>query len=162
MGMTAEDTAPIGRKESRSGGHSATAVCSIPALLAVLLVLLRGFVAPRRLIASAVTAGLLLAPLPAAFAHDGLELALLASVSAQDGPEHGHSHDDDGYGDNPAGHAHNGHDAADHSHQFAFLAVSVSHRVLSLPQCWPSLRNGTPDQAARCGIDRPPKRMMSL
>ncbi len=36
--MTAEDTVPIGRKESRSGGQSATAVCSIPALLAVLSV----------------------------------------------------------------------------------------------------------------------------
>lgn len=159
--MTAEDTVPIGRKESRSGGQSATAVCSIPALLAVLLVLLRGFMAPRKLIASALTAGLLLAPLPAAFAHDGLDLAVQASSTAPDGPEHGHSHVDDRDGDSPAGHAHNGHDAADHSHQFAFLAVSVGHGVLSLPQCWPSLWNGAPDQAAGFGIDRPPKRMMS-
>lgn len=147
---------------TRRGQYPATDFRQFSALLTVFLFLLRSLAAPRKLIVAAVAAGLLLAPLPAAFGHERLELAGQSGFSVLDAAGHGHSHDDDEASGNPAGNSHGDHDPADHSHQFAFLAVSVSHGILPLPDRWRSFRNGTPDQAAGFGIDRPPKRMMSL
>jgi ABC-type Zn2+ transport system substrate-binding protein/surface adhesin len=114
----------------------------------------------------AITAGLALAPMPLASAHDPLALAAAesarhAALAAQETAEHGHSHDDGEAHEQSDGHLH-GHDPADHSHQFAFFAGSASQWGLPLPQRWPSSRSGTPDPATGFGIDRPPKQAMSL
>jgi hypothetical protein len=137
------------------------AVETLRVLLPALLLQMCSLVACRKMSVSAIAVGLLLAPLPAGFAHERLDLAGHAAVSAMEASEHGHSHDDEETGDTSAGHSHSGHDPADHSHQPAFLAASVSHWVLPLPQRWPTLWNSTSDQAAGTGIERPPKRMMS-
>ena len=159
--MRAANSAPIGGTASRRGWDPAAAVETLRVLLPALLLQLCSLVACRKMSVSAIAVGLLLAPLPAGFAHERLELAGLADVPAMNASEHGHSHDDEETGDTSAGHLHSGHDPADHSHQPAFLAASVSHWVLPLPPRWPTLWNSSSDQAAGTGIERPPKRMMS-
>lgn len=159
--MTATASSPIGTTRHGCGAFPAAEGRLLRALLFGFLLLLRSLVHPRKLIASALVAGLILAPIPAAFAHDQLEVAGHPDVAALDAAEHGHSHDDGETESNPANHAHGGHDPADHSHQFAFLSGGAGHDLLPLPQGWPSLWNGTPDQASGLGIERPPKRMMS-
>lgn len=160
--MTAATSAPIGTTVSWRGNFPAADDRRFRSLLLAFLLLLRSLLAPRKLIVSAVAAGLLLAPLPAAFGHERLKMAEQSDRYALDVSEHGHSHDEDGGDDNAVGHSHNGHDPADHSHQFAFLGVAVNHGILPFPERWPALQNGAPDQAAGLGIDRPPKRMTSL
>ncbi len=131
----------------------------------------------RKLAVTTLAVGLALAPLPLASAHDPLALAaaesawhaaLLAQESArhaallaQEIAEHGHSHDDGEAHEQSGGHMH-GHDPADHSHQFAFVAGSASQWGLPAPERWPSSRSGPPDPATGSGIDRPPKQAMSL
>ena len=120
----------------------------------------------RKLAVTTLAAGLALAPLPLASAHDPLELSAAeaarhAALVAQEIAEHGHSHDDGEAHEQSGGHMH-GHDPADHSHQFAFFAGSASQWGLPAPQRWPSSRSGPPDPATGSGIDRPPKQAMSL
>jgi hypothetical protein len=120
----------------------------------------------RKLAVTAMAAGLALAPLPLDSAHDPLshvaaETARHAALVAQEIAEHGHSHDDGEAHEQSGGHMH-GHDPADHSHQFAFFAGSASQWGLPAPQRWPASRSGPPDSAKGFGIDRPPKRVMSL
>lgn len=160
--MTAGDPAPIGMTAFWRGGHPAADLLFLRPLVFLFLFLVRSLVTQRRLIVWSVAAGLILAPLPAVFSDERLAPAGQSDISALDVSGHGHSHDGNDDDDHPAGHSHSGHDPADHSHQFAFLGVGVSHDVLPLPERWPSLRHGTPDQAVGFGIDRPPKRLMSL
>lgn len=123
------------------------------------LVQVLGALLPRKLIVSALAAGLILAPLPAAFGHERVEIL---AQTALDDAEHGHGHDDGETDHSPSGHGHGGHDPADHSHQFAFLAGAAVAAVMPMAQGWPSLAHGRPDQAAGFGIERPPKGTMSL
>ena len=101
----------------------------------------------RKLAVTAMAAGLALAPLPLASAHDPLALAAAesarhAALVAQEIAEHGHSHDDGEAHEQSGGHMH-GHDPADHSHQFAFFAGSASQWGLPAPQRWPSVAERT-------------------
>jgi hypothetical protein len=115
----------------------------------------------RRLMAVALAAGLVFAPLPAAFASGAPETAMHASFSAHDAAEHGHSHGDDEPMEPPRGHAH-GHDPADHSHQYAFLSAGSSQWGLPAAQPWRVALSGRPDAALGLGIERPPKQVQSL
>lgn len=151
--MAAAVSGTVGSTRFGRGGRRVGAAGLWRAALVCLLALIRMAV-PRKLLVAVLAAGMILAPLPAAFAHDRIEAPAHAAAAAQEAAEHGHDHDD---GDT-AGHAHGGHDPADHSHQFAFLATAACSVMTPFPQRWPSLWNGTPDPASGLGIDRPPKR----
>jgi hypothetical protein len=158
MNMTAEKSGRSGRTGRGCGNVFAADTSAFLALFCNLLRLF-GAQLPRKLIVSAVAAGLILMPLPAAFGHEGVEILAQTEL---DGAEHGHSHDDGETEHSSASHGHGGHDPADHSHQFALLAGAALDAVMPLPKGWSPLAHGRPDQAADFGIDRPPKRMMSL
>lgn len=120
----------------------------------------------RRAAVALVVLCLTLAPLPPASAHDPLALSAAeaerhAALVAQEIAEHGHSHGDGEAHEQGTGHLH-GHDPADHSHQVGFFAVSSSQWGLPASQRWPSELAELPDPAPGFGIDRPPKRSMSL
>jgi hypothetical protein len=114
----------------------------------------------RKIAIAAVAAGLVLAPLPLASPHHALSVAAAESI-AQEPADHGHSHEDDESGEKPAGHL-NGHDPADHSHQFAFFPGSGSHWGLPVAKRWPASFSGPTDPGTAFGIDRPPKLSLSL
>lgn len=156
--MTTAKSGSSGRTVRECEGIFAVAGFALWVLLCGLVQFL-GALMPRKLIVSALAAGLILAPLPAAFGHDGVEIL---AQTALDDAEHGHSHDDGETDHSSASHGHSGHDPADHSHQFAFLAGSAVAAMMPWPQGWPSLAHGRPDQAAGFGIERPPKGTMSL
>jgi hypothetical protein len=115
----------------------------------------------RKLTLFAVAVSLALAPLPTAVAEGAMEAAGYAAVAEQDTAGHGHSHDGNERHEHPAGHTH-GHDPADHSHQYAFLSGGSNQWGLPPAQRWPSTRSGKPEAAMAMGIERPPKRKMSL
>ena len=73
--MTAAASSPIGWTRHRCGAFSAAEGSLFRSLFFGFLLLLRSLVHLLKLIASALVAGLILAPIPAAFAHDRLELA---------------------------------------------------------------------------------------
>lgn len=156
--MTAAKSGSSGSTVRGCEGIFAAAGFALCLLLRGLLQFL-GALLPRKLIVSTLGAGLILAPLPAAFGHDAGEI--LAQTALYDA-EHGHSHDDGETDHSSASHGHGGHDPADHSHQFAFLAGSAVAAMMPRSQGWPSLAHGRPDQAAGFGIERPPKGTMSL
>ena len=158
--MTATASSPIGRTRH---GCGAIPVAEIPLLRSIFfgfLLLLQSLTHPRKLIASALVAGLILAPIPAAFAQDRLELPGHADVAALDAAEHGHSHDDVETHEQPADHLH-GHDPADHSHQAAFLAATLGNWGPPASRNWSSLLGDLPDPASGFGIDRPPKQALT-
>lgn len=115
----------------------------------------------RKITTVAVVAGLVFAPLPPAFAFGSHESTTHAALAEQDAVDHGHSHDEDEPHGPSANHSH-GHDPADHSHQYAFLSGGSSQWGLPPPLRWPSALSGRPDAAISFGIERPPKRAMSL
>jgi ABC-type Zn2+ transport system substrate-binding protein/surface adhesin len=115
----------------------------------------------RKLTMVAVAVALAVAPLPAALVHAAPDSAGQLSLAEQEAAEHGHSHDEADGADHSAHHKH-GHDPADHSHQYAFLAGASSQWGLPPAQRWPCALNGRPDAAIGLGIERPPKRIMSL
>jgi hypothetical protein len=84
-----------------------------------------------------------------------------AGLAGQHDADHGHSHDHGETTDHSASHKH-GHDPADHSHQYAFLSGGGDQWGLPPAQRWPSALSGSPDAAMGVGIERPPKRAMSL
>jgi hypothetical protein len=153
---------PIEWNRLGRGLFSAATIMLLRTLFLGLLSFVRSLSASRMPTVAVLTASLILAPLPASFAHERTDLAAQSDMSALDVAEHGHSHDNGEIEDDPANHAHGGHDPADHSHQFGFLPGSVGHDALPLPQRWPSLGRGTPEQATGLGIERPPKQVMSL
>jgi hypothetical protein len=115
----------------------------------------------RKLTMVAVAAGLVFAPLPPAFAFGTPESTAHAALAELEAADHGHSHDDDEPHGPSTSHTH-GHDPADHSHQYAFLTGSSSQWGLPPPLRWASALSGRPDGALGFGIERPPKRAMSL
>jgi hypothetical protein len=115
----------------------------------------------RQVVAVCIAAGLLFAPLPAAFTHGPQALSAPESHGHSVSVTHqaaDHSHGQAGH--EPAGGHIHGHDPADHSHQVAFLAGGNSKLSMPAPQRWPSSCSGTPDQAMALGIERPPKQTM--
>ena len=151
--MKAAESLKFGRKQG--GGTLASSVAS------VLYAIFHTAPALRKLMLVAVAVSLVFAPLPAALGHAVPESAGHASLAAEEAAEHGHSHDDDEPHGPLTGHTH-GHDPADHSHQFAFMTGGSSQWGLPPAQRWPSALSGRPDAALGLGIERPPKRVMSL
>lgn len=163
--MAAESSAS-GQARCRRVGHG-DPVAAVMAVLAPLM-LAQSFlrIQFRRFAVALVVICLSVAPLPLAPAHDPLtfstaEAARHAVLVAQDIAEHGHSHDDGEAQEQFAGHLH-GHDPADHSHQAAFFAGNSSDWALPSSRRWPSQMADLPDPAAGFGIERPPKRLLSL
>ena len=120
----------------------------------------------RALIVVATVVGLTSMPLPFALTHDARALQASederhAALLALEAAEHGHSHDDGTADEENAGHVH-GHDPADHSHQFAFVAGSSGHWGLPPPQRWSSSWFNIPLPAIADGIERPPRMLAFL
>ena len=114
-----------------------------------------------KIAAVVIAAGLVFAPLPAAFAFGSHEGTTHAALAEQDAAERGHSHDDEEPHGPFTSHTH-GHDPADHSHQYAFLSGGSGQWGLPPTLRWPSALSGRPDGALGFGIERPPKLTMSL
>lgn len=120
----------------------------------------------RKIAVAAVIVGLALAPLPVGSMHSELSQTF---AEAADGLEtasqfdlaHGHSHDDDAAEHRSDSHT-PGHDAADHSHQFAFLLPAGGHQNGALLSCWSRLETGLPDPAHCHGLERPPRLPLSI
>jgi hypothetical protein len=116
------------------------------------------------MMAMAIMAALILAPLPIASAHDPVALAAAemtryAALQAEIA-EHGHAHDDGEGQEQSSGHMH-GHDPADHSHQTVYITGTASHESKLPAQDWPSSLSSVDDPGTAFGIDRPPKRSVS-
>jgi hypothetical protein len=111
----------------------------------------------RRLAVTAVAVGLVLAPLPPAFALGVAEGPAHADLEAADP---GHSHDD-GETHGPFNSHTHGHDPADHSHQYGFLSGEGNAWGFPPAQHWSSALSGRPDAVIDLGIERPPKHPMS-
>ena len=147
----------------RRGGNPASALASVLSALFEALLPVRTPLGPalRKLTLLAVAVSLALTPLPAALVEGGPKSAGYTSLAEQEAADHGHSHDSGEAVDHSAAHKH-GHDPADHSHQYAFLSGGSSQWGLPPAQRWPSALSGRPDAAIGLGIERPPKRAMSL
>jgi hypothetical protein len=108
------------------------------------------FVQIFRLFTLALIAGaLVFAPMPGHSGHDAMAL-----ISVED-TAHGHDHDHDHDHDHP--HL-PGHDATDHSHQFLFMADSVTQSAYAAQSQWQFPANLMPDPGFASGLERPPKR----
>ena len=164
--MAGEVSRRFGRGRRGHGSVAAAealfALCLI--FLSSLMIFARGRLKPalRKTTLCCVAAGLVFAPLPAAFTQSPLALyAVETGQIGQETAEHGHSHEEDGGHEHPAGHMH-GHDPADHSHQFALLSGGGGQWGLPSARRLPPSPSGVADQATDLGIERPPKQAMSL
>ena len=96
-----------------------------------------------------IAGALVFAPMPGHQGH-----GVMAHVSVEEAA-HGHAHGDD------LEHSHPhlpGHDAADHSHQFLFMADSVTQSAYAAQSQWQFPANLMPDPGFASGLERPPKR----
>lgn len=163
--MAGRDLKQSGRDRRGRGGK--TAAVSIFMLSRVFLAglitscLRRLKPAVRRTVLGMLAAGLVLTPLPAAFGHVPELSAAEDGQVQQATADHGHGHEHGEGHAPPAGHLH-GHDPADHSHQFALLSAGGNQWGLPSPRRWSSSPSGMADQATGLGIERPPKKAISL
>jgi hypothetical protein len=128
---------------------------------------LRNLALPRSMIAIFMAFSLSAAPVNVSSAHDSIALIQAESVrhaalgAAVIEREHGHSHEDGTEDEQAAGHIH-GHDPADHSHQFAYICSNSDFWTVGEPKSWPNLLVDLVHTRATYGIDRPPKRVLTV